>query len=572
MEAGMNGASWRFGAIPVLPSNQATARPLPIQRKLEIGAVDDPLEHEADAVADRVMRMTDSASGPVQEGSGKLQRKCAKCEEENEEKRSVARKASDSGSIPVSAVAPPIIHEVLSQPGQALDRPTRGFFESRLQHDLSGVRIHSGPMAEESASAVNARAYTVGQHIVFGAGRWAPATDAGRRLLAHELSHTIQQSSVPSSPKTAGTMPIRTRLGAPMVTRQLQTKPAPPPPCTFNCTDPVFLALSPSAREQQFNTQCPQGFPATGTTFFSQPIPSVSSTTLRSKLLEAQSKAMRAMCLNGQDPNAYTLDRRIITYAGHSPGEAKAVDIDVQGQPYIMHEVTKGTPETDIDREVGAVYNRISFWSRYHKSIIPQGITSVTAGTSGTGRNWKNPRTGNVEPITTGELYDMLKEESTGMQGYFNLLLKSTGDLTIEVDAFLAFNTDPDATLTGLALPTDTKDPSVQAFRKRIANDYRLLGGSYDQLKAFAGKPIADLSKAPPAHHGDRPFEGGAAAGSTGTPPSVTENRRPELGFITLPKEVVVALTEAGLVWGAIDFGGASGDVMHFDCRRLPNC
>ncbi|MCS6883525.1 MAG: DUF4157 domain-containing protein [Oscillochloridaceae bacterium] len=88
---------------------------------------------------------------------------------------------------------PPIVHEVLRSPGQPLDAETRSFMEPRFGHDFSRVRVHTGARAAESARAVNALAYTVGRDVVFGEGQYAPGTGAGRRLLAHELTHVIQQ-------------------------------------------------------------------------------------------------------------------------------------------------------------------------------------------------------------------------------------------------------------------------------------------------------------------------------------------------------------------------------------------
>jgi outer membrane protein OmpA-like peptidoglycan-associated protein len=92
-------------------------------------------------------------------------------------------------------VAPPIVHDVLRAPGQPLDAGTRAFMEPRFGHDFSRVRVHTDPAAAASARAVGALAYTVGPHIAFGAGQYAPGTPAGQRLLAHELTHTIQQSA-----------------------------------------------------------------------------------------------------------------------------------------------------------------------------------------------------------------------------------------------------------------------------------------------------------------------------------------------------------------------------------------
>jgi hypothetical protein len=89
--------------------------------------------------------------------------------------------------------APPIVHEVLNSLGQPLDSVTRAYMEPRFGHDFSQVRVHTGPRAAESAQAVNALAYTVGSDLVFGAGQYTPASGGGRKLLAHELAHVIQQ-------------------------------------------------------------------------------------------------------------------------------------------------------------------------------------------------------------------------------------------------------------------------------------------------------------------------------------------------------------------------------------------
>lgn len=98
-----------------------------------------------------------------------------------------------SAKLPVKAAVPPIVHEALHSSGQPVDPTTRGFMESRFGRDFSRVRVHTDSRAAESADAVNAFAYTVGQDVVFGAGQYAPGVEAGRRLLAHELAHVAQQ-------------------------------------------------------------------------------------------------------------------------------------------------------------------------------------------------------------------------------------------------------------------------------------------------------------------------------------------------------------------------------------------
>jgi hypothetical protein len=94
---------------------------------------------------------------------------------------------------PGSSVAPPIVHEVLRSPGQQLDTATRDYFEPRFGHDFSQVRVHTDEKAAESARAIGARAYTVGNNLVFGAGGFLPASSSGKQLLAHELTHVVQQ-------------------------------------------------------------------------------------------------------------------------------------------------------------------------------------------------------------------------------------------------------------------------------------------------------------------------------------------------------------------------------------------
>ena len=127
-----------------------------------------------------------------------LQRKCAcggsdgECESCKEKREQGFLQRKTSGASAETGV-PPIVHEVLRSPGQPLDAVTRTFFENRLDHDFSDVRVHTGEQAGASAKAVNALAYTVGSDVVFGAGQYAPSSSAGRRLLAHELAHVVQQ-------------------------------------------------------------------------------------------------------------------------------------------------------------------------------------------------------------------------------------------------------------------------------------------------------------------------------------------------------------------------------------------
>lgn len=131
-----------------------------------------------------------------------LQRKCAcggtpgptgECEECRKKRLQRKTRNAELGFRNVSAV-PPIVREVLHAPGQTLDAATRAFMEPRFGHDFSKVRVHTDAKAAESASAVNAQAYTVGRDMVFGSRRYMPGTTMGDLLIAHELTHVVQQS------------------------------------------------------------------------------------------------------------------------------------------------------------------------------------------------------------------------------------------------------------------------------------------------------------------------------------------------------------------------------------------
>ncbi len=142
-----------------------------VQRKLVVGASNDPLELEADRVADQVL------AGPAEVAAPLVRR----------------------GSAPSSAdarAAPDSVERALAGTGSPLEPMLRKDMEQRFGHDFSRVRVHSSAAARQSAAEIDARAYTVGQDIVFGASQYFPQSFTGRRLLAHELAHVVQQSPV----------------------------------------------------------------------------------------------------------------------------------------------------------------------------------------------------------------------------------------------------------------------------------------------------------------------------------------------------------------------------------------
>jgi hypothetical protein len=105
----------------------------------------------------------------------------------------VGLRQGDGGQGGEPVAAPPLVDDVLAQSGQPLDGTTRHFFEERFGSDFSGVRVHTGLEAAESARAIDAQAYTARDHIVFGDLGLSPGSERARLLLAHELTHVVQQ-------------------------------------------------------------------------------------------------------------------------------------------------------------------------------------------------------------------------------------------------------------------------------------------------------------------------------------------------------------------------------------------
>jgi len=144
-----------------------------LQPKLAVGPGNDSYEQEADRIADQVLAAP--AHGPASAEPTRIQRYTR----------------PESGN---AVSAPDSVGRVLTDSGKPLDSALRQDMENRFSHDFSRVRVHSGPAAGQSAQELSALAYTVDHNIVFGAGQFNPDAQAGRRLIAHELTHVVQQT------------------------------------------------------------------------------------------------------------------------------------------------------------------------------------------------------------------------------------------------------------------------------------------------------------------------------------------------------------------------------------------
>jgi hypothetical protein len=165
-----------------------------LQPRLTINQPDDVYEREADAMADKVMRMPDheDMTQPFfRPRISSLQRKCAHCEEE--EKNMQRKELNNEIATPADGMEGYV--KQLNNGGQSLSKQTRSFFEPRFGHDFSEVKVHTDPVAAKSAQSINALAYTSGSHIVFNDRQYSPGSTSGKKLLAHELTHVVQQNS-----------------------------------------------------------------------------------------------------------------------------------------------------------------------------------------------------------------------------------------------------------------------------------------------------------------------------------------------------------------------------------------
>jgi hypothetical protein len=235
---------------------------------LRIGDPNDIHEREADRVADAIM----TGGTPKRSWSfssmvigAPLQRKCScggsggssgECEECKKKKEQTLQRKALGMAEP--GMAPPIVHEVLNSPGQPLDKATRDFFEPRFGQDFSHVRVHADTLATASARSVNAAAYTVGNHIVLGSnGRSTENIESGR-LLAHELTHSLQQSQRGEKEKSDfggyPNQPNITATSMPVLARQEDKKSQTPPPSGLRSSGltPDEAAQLKSTREGEF--------------------------------------------------------------------------------------------------------------------------------------------------------------------------------------------------------------------------------------------------------------------------------------------------------------------------------
>lgn len=197
-----------------------SAKPSFFQPRLKVGQPDTPLEKEADAVADAVTSPAAIGLKINDSHSTSLQRKCKACEQEEK----LNRKEIDDTKAP--APSADMINEVISTGGQPLNSTIQREMSQKIGYDFSNVVLHTENKAAQSAESINARAYTLGNHVVFNEQEYNPHSREGQHLLAHELTHVVQQNV--TAPAT--------------VQRQIAGTPGGPDPC-FNLLQEIIALL-----------------------------------------------------------------------------------------------------------------------------------------------------------------------------------------------------------------------------------------------------------------------------------------------------------------------------------------
>jgi len=500
-----------------------------------------------------------------------------------------AHAAEDGGRTVESAAA----RQAMESPGSPLEAETRAIMQPRFGHDFSRVRVHADPLAAESAKSVNAEAYTVGHDVVFGPGRYDPRSGEGQRLIAHELAHVVQNQTGPAAaggaPEAVSRSDSRAEIEAGEVAghvirelpariesrpaagiqRQISDPSSTKPPVTETAFD-IHARSAGWHSYQEFMNSKP--FVTPNPTFLGLPVHAHKSLVDRLKVAEG------ILAKQGLADHTKLGITEVKAYQGgdfhglHSFGAA--IDIDAATNPFIAHEHN----EKGLDKELEPVYQRIARFILGTDSIIP-GLKS------------QPPTTGNPGD-RAGRFYDNLLLESDAMKQYFQYMQNAQ-----ELNKYLnspdgyaraqntstfgsilnAYDLFEPATEFQWPPPSPITTRKVDFIRRRMMLDWVILTGEAGPNVAsvstaiYPGDPLQLFSMYPRVHPAvpDKPGEGSVDR-PFDTHSNTYAGRTPLAGFLNLRKELVLAMVGAGLSWGAIDFGGESGDIMHFDTRTYP--
>ncbi len=419
--------------------------------------------------------------------------------------------------------------QVAAGTGQPLPNETRRYFEPRFHYDFSKVRVHAGADAARGARTIQARAYTLGRDVVFGSGEYAPDTEPGKRLLAHELAHVVQQDG-----GSAADASIRREPKKPKKKKKKEFKGRP-----LDIDDVVKemkggLGGPYTGVEAWEKTIKPGKFLGHAIDGGSEPVKGIRP-EFQALLTAAETKVNDEFKKSGTTAPAGFGIKSIGGYRRQvSPhGAGVAIDIDAGENPYISHQGDQDGSPQRLTLELNQVYEHIAQFMLNspidgEQSVVPKLIKSGDTLPKGQKNVSRRDR--------VAQYYDRLTMESQAMQKYFKLMLDDNA-----LKDFLAKD--------WVTLHPKETAPAFDDIRKQMWQDFAELGGAIPKT-GLPGLP--DFKLRPDV---SRPFDPNG------------NQRDPGAGFLTIPREVVLGLSQTVPRWGAIDFGTQSGDVMHFDDR-----
>ena len=558
--------------------NQAVQRLLHfgrIQAKLTVGQPNDKYEQEADRVADQVIRMPDPTAteqGPknLSNQIPVIQRMCPECEQElqrqpadeieEEEEKILQRQPMEDEeeellqAKEIPGQTPEVSNEVestinnLRGGGQPLSFTDRSFFEPRFGQDFSKVRIHTNSQAAKMVRSINAHAFTLGHDVVFGAGQYSPKTSAGKKLVAHELTHVVQQKGRPQG------LGISSRAHL-----TVQRKPRQVRAHRFLGMN-VLGGVNPRMASRLNNV----------------------AVRLRRDYQTAHGRAAANDTVVRNWAGIYSMrgwrQRRRPSNSKHCSGSA--VDVNYDNQPYIVtrsqvrgrevlggeragrHLTAQRQVTVDVfDRAKEFVFGRINI-SAYISIIIPFPFLFIPVSYSLPNRaDVSKRRTGE----STGDVFDRFKQTSNTLGTYLGLAFH-TAPTTVRRQPIRNIERVSERALLR-AIPTIERKAEavgIAAIQSYIRAHLTTVGRG----SAFHFS-IGDIARARDFYFRMlRDYEHVRIPMVRGAPVARPRNtRNPARGFLDMSRYFVVAMADVGrLRWGIADLGVAeSGDTHHFD-------
>ncbi len=521
-----------------------------IQPKLKIGQPGDKYEREADAVADRVMRMSDTDAmqmQAVEEEEETLQPKIRMQPVEEEEP--IQTKSIDKQSSPVTTGLQNKIQS-LKGGGQPLPKSARAFLEPRFGADFSSVRVYSDSSAAHISRSINARAFTHGHDVVFGAGQYSPETSAGKKLISHELTHVVQQE---------GRSQVGISSKAPL---SVQRKPSQVRAHRFlglninGGVNPTLASrLNNVAARLRREYQTVHGTPAANDTVVRNWAGIYSMRSWRQRIPRPGRRPSRSKHCSGSavdvnyDNQPYIVTRSMVRGREVLGGESAGRRLTAQRQATV-----------DVfDRAKEFVFGPLKIVIPI-PTIIPFRFIPITISLPNRA-DVSQRRTGE----STGDVFDRFKQTSNALGTYLGLVFH-TAPNAVRRRPIRNIERASEAALRR-AIPTTerkTEAVGIAAIQSYIRAHLTSAGngpafhfsiGDIGRARDFYFRMLRDYE------HVRIPMVRGNPVARPGN------TRNPARGFLDMSREFVVAMADVGrLRWGIADLGAAeSGDTHHFD-------